>query len=115
MTLRVLASFIVIWGIMMNILHPLAHAMTLASPSSTEHSISIVYFDSHYSLGSETHHDEDFGNEHCDVCHISVTAFILFSTSLGHLTTSPDSLLSSLSIPTGYQPLSLDQPPRFIA
>ncbi len=114
-----LTSLVIMWGMMMNIFHPLAHAMTHDVSPSSNIVVSVILPASDSSLDhnqlSPAHHKQDLGKGHCDVCHTSVTAFILgqYSSNLGNI--DAELGLFSVVIPTGYQSLGLDQPPQFFA
>ena len=112
-------SLVIVWGLMMNIFHPLSHAMTHDISPSLDVSATIVLSVSDHSLEqsnvSPIHHQQDLGKGHCDVCHTSVTAFIMghYVSEFGNINTEQG--LFSVVIPTGYQLLGFDQPPQIFA
>jgi len=105
-----LTSLIVVWGIMMNIFHPLAHAMTLdSSPADLSYN-HVATSQFHY--GESEHHKEDFGNKHCDVCHISTMVFIIGDTVTKLITQDLKQQLALCVIPINAQSFLIDQPPQ---
>ncbi len=114
-----LTSLVIVWGMMMNIFHPLSHALTADVSSSLSAPISTVLsgldISTDHEISSKVHHKEDLGKGHCDTCHISVTAFIIGqdSSEVGIMDTKQG--LFSVVIPAGYLSLGLDQPPQILA
>ncbi len=112
-----LTSLVIVWGMMMNIFHPLSHALTAdVSPSeSAAIVLSLSDMSADHEISSKVHHKEDLGKGHCDTCHISVTAFIIGQdfSEVGIMDTEQG--LFSVVIPVGYLSLGLDQPPQILA
>ena len=109
-------SLVIVWGMMMNIFHPLAHALTADVSPSQNNTVSIVLSISDLSVAaSNVHHDEDLGSKHCDVCHISVTAFIMNSVASEIIVQDSEKLLGSFIIPVNDLSSGVDQPPQTFA